>query len=893
MAKGFPIMLTGSAFSHYTRTYAKQKLSYRELVDVFRSWYTSEEQRYRLLQSWQHPSLLREMQNNTEKSELEVFHGVADNLTKIQHQLHTAYHDPRFLRDQLLVAADIPHLRRSLIEKIPATAQEAMQRIATLLSSAPRSAAAHCIDDQEDQVNYGTGKRFGGDARKRLKGSASRGSGRNRKSLASIKGCWCCGKDHRARDHHSSEDILAALNRLKKSNPTVLFTVADMDEFEAAFLAAYSMDTEDSESDDDEAHVILEPEHEELLQEHEIYLANISFMHGRTFSSDLEKEMKEMHTALSVGEVAVFDGLILDTGANRRSAMSLQQYQAYCREFKVPMKIDYSDNRGLVGIGGTTESLGTAVVPIPFKDLDLVADVRFRILKNNCPTLLCLRDMIENGLDISIQDQTISYDFLKHKWTMGDVSYAMYTDQELRRLHRVFGHPSVSALQKLLKRANPEEYGTDVRDTIEKITRLCDTCTRTSSKPRRFKISVGSDDLRFNHILAIDIMTLAGKSVFHAVDEATHYTAAVFLKKQTAEDTWKALLRCWSRVYLGPQDHIRMDQGSNLVAKHFKASAEAEGITVLEAPIESPNTMSHVERYHAPLRTAFTKIRDELDRTETDNDCLQLAVKAVNDNIGPEGLCPTLLVYGTLPRPPRRSPADTQMQRARELDLAPRSAAVVQLMASSMRHPTRRTFKEMEKVVEWCHKSATIGMKFVPLKRHQAKLSLFTDASFANTDKHRSQMGFVLVIGDDEKSNIIHYGSSSCKRVTRSVMAAELHALIYGFDSAYLARDILQELLGLRLDIDAYVDSRTVFNVVAKQSSTLEKRLQIDVHALRESHSKGELRYLAWIPGNQNVADALTKGLIDARHPLWNLMTKNRLEIKPNGWVEGCKSNCE
>jgi len=97
----------------------------------------------------------------------------------------------------------------------------------------------------------------------------------------------------------------------------------------------------------------------------------------------------------------------------------------------------------------------------------------------------------------------------------------------------------------------------------------------------------------------------------------------------------------------------------------------------------------------------------------------------------------------------------------------------------------------------------------------------------------------------------------------------------------------------LRLDIDAYVDSKTVFNEVAKQSSTLEKRLQIDVHALRESHSKGELRYLAWIPGNQNVADALTKGLIDARHPLWNLMTKNRLEIKPNGWVEGCKSNCE
>lgn len=142
------------------------------------------------------------------------------------------------------------------------------------------------------------------------------------------------------------------------------------------------------------------------------------------------------------------------------------------------------------------------------------------------------------------------------------------------------------------------------------------------------------------------------------------------MKRQTAEATWKALLRCWSRLYLGPPDYLRIDQGSNFVAREFLESAEADGITVLQAPIESPSTMSHVERYHAPLRAAYKKIRDSLPRLESDEDCLQLAVKAVNDTIGPEGLCPTLLVFGAIPRPARKTPAPQQLERAKAIDEA-------------------------------------------------------------------------------------------------------------------------------------------------------------------------------------------------------------------------------
>lgn len=119
---------------------------------------------------------------------------------------------------------------------------------------------------------------------------------------------------------------------------------------------------------------------------------------------------------------------------------------------------------------------------------------------------------------------------------------------------------------------------------------------------------------------------------------------------------------------MGPPDYLHVDQCTNFVSAEFSKCAESEGITVIQAPIESPATMSHVERYHAPLRAAYTKIRDSLRRSETDDECLQLAVKAVNDTFGPEGLIPTLLVFGAIPRPARTEPAQCQLERAKALD---------------------------------------------------------------------------------------------------------------------------------------------------------------------------------------------------------------------------------
>lgn len=95
----------------------------------------------------------------------------------------------------------------------------------------------------------------------------------------------------------------------------------------------------------------------------------------------------------------------------------------------------------------------------------------------------------------------------------------------------------------------------------------------------------------------------------HIVDEATHFTPAIFLKRHTASEIWRTVVLCWNKVYLGPTDYLHVDQGSNYISKEFGECAEAECIKLLKAPIESPGTMSHVEIYDALLRAAYMKIR--------------------------------------------------------------------------------------------------------------------------------------------------------------------------------------------------------------------------------------------------------------------------------------------
>lgn len=85
-------------------------------------------------------------------------------------------------------------------------------------------------------------------------------------------------------------------------------------------------------------------------------------------------------------------------------------------------------------------------------------------------------------------------------------------------------------------------------------------------------------------------------------------------------------------------------------------------------------------------------------------------------------------------------------------------------------------------------------------------------------------------------ANLLHFASNRCKRVTHLVMDAEIHGLVLAFYYAYKIKHIIGELLNQYIALQSYIDSLTVFDVIANDVNSSERRLQIYIHVLRQAY---------------------------------------------------------
>jgi hypothetical protein len=95
------------------------------------------------------------------------------------------------------------------------------------------------------------------------------------------------------------------------------------------------------------------------------------------------------------------------------------------------------------------------------------------------------------------------------------------------------------------------------------------------------------------------------------------------------------------------------------------------GITCKQVPVEAYWSIGKLERYHAPLKRAYEIITAEIGDSASREARLQMAIKVVNDTVGPNGLVPTLLVFGAYPRMTLDSPPSPSMiQRSHAIQKA-------------------------------------------------------------------------------------------------------------------------------------------------------------------------------------------------------------------------------
>lgn len=369
----------------------------------------------------------------------------------------------------------------------------------------------------------------------------------------------------------------------------------------------------------------------------------------------------------------VFQGIIVDTGAAKGSTAGRSQYKAYCTTTCQDPKLDSSRAvRCHFGIGSATSS-GVAIILFPIGQLWFSFEAH--IVDADVPILLCIDNMDSPGIYLdnlrnllihpasnqnAVVTRTNGHPFVHWNAHLK----CMLTSVELRRLHRRFGHPSTYKLINLLERSEIQHLGPETRKILKGIKRTCDPCQSYAQKPRRFKFTL-RDDKDFNHTIYADIFYIEVKPVLHIVDEATYFQATRWLENVTSDTLWRALRLYWIYVYVGPPVIIAHDAGKNFMGAVFQSNADMLHIRTKSIPVEAAHSMSIVERYHGPLRRGFQIIRREAPDTDKDA-ALQMAVKAVNDPVGPNGLIPTLLVFGALPHLglPTDAPSPSTFKRA-------------------------------------------------------------------------------------------------------------------------------------------------------------------------------------------------------------------------------------
>lgn len=99
----------------------------------------------------------------------------------------------------------------------------------------------------------------------------------------------------------------------------------------------------------------------------------------------------------------------------------------------------------------------------------------------------------------------------------------------------------------------------------------------------------------------------------------------------------------------------------------MRGNAEAKGVTLNIALIETTGSTGTVERYQDPHRESFEGIDKLLGKTASIHHKIKLAVFAAKSTVGPEVLCPIVIVFGSIYRPARHTQSPDQAQWSREI----------------------------------------------------------------------------------------------------------------------------------------------------------------------------------------------------------------------------------
>ncbi len=199
----------------------------------------------------------------------------------------------------------------------------------------------------------------------------------------------------------------------------------------------------------------------------------------------------------------------------------------------------------------------------------------------------------------------------------------------------------------------------------------------------------------------------------------------------------------------------------------------------------------------------------------------------------------------------------------------------------------------LNKRLQWQIINQIRDLRYVKLNQSSFRLVIFTNSFFANNRDASSQTDYVICLFDSiNTTNILHWFSVKCKRMTRSVLATELFAMIHDFDVSSVLKIILSQMLRKKIFISLIliIDSKFLYDCLIRLETTIEKRLMIDVMTLRQFYERRKITEMKWVHEANNLVDVMTKN--KSSSALRTMIDINRINLNIRDSQSDDKEKC-
>lgn len=182
----------------------------------------------------------------------------------------------------------------------------------------------------------------------------------------------------------------------------------------------------------------------------------------------------------------------------------------------------------------------------------------------------------------------------------------------------------------------------------------------------------------------------------------------------------------------------------------------------------------------------------------------------------------------------------------------------VAMISANVNAPTMKHLKLANKVIRKV-KSTSVEIVFCKLQ-DPLHLSVYCDASYANLPNGGSQGGQIVFLSDDNGFlSPLTWTSKKLRRVCRSTISAETMSMLDAVDTSIWIIHILEDITGSKSkNSKIKTDSKSLYDAAHSTTAVEEKRLRVDIAAIREEIRKRTI-VIDWIPKSDQLADVLTK----------------------------------